>query len=205
MSKPCISPTFQLIVLGCVVFFSLGLSELPSSSELTNNPSLQSKKPESKRGAKAGKVLLMIEESNGGELIESDAVSRMVSQKLSEKDLSVTSVSEIGEPYLARLRRAIQKLQQGDKKSGNSIPYAVIITGKVSTIALDPFNGLYMADASGTLKAIDTDTGKAIAIESITEARGFGNSKDQAARAALKKAGEIISESFIKHVSAAAG
>jgi hypothetical protein len=118
--------------------------------------------------------------------------------------VSVTSFSDLEPANAGRLRRAIQKLQQGDKKAGDSIPAAIIVVGKVSTSNLDPFNDLYMADANGSLKAIDTRDGKTVAVENLADIRGFGNSREQAATDALKKACEAVSEKFVKQISSLA-
>jgi hypothetical protein len=165
--------------------------------------SFQGKTEVKKRGEKSGKVMVLIDEPVKVGL-ESDAVSRQLAQKLSAADLSVTFLSDLNAEDVARMRRSIQKLQRGDKKAGNSIPSALIIMGKVSVTNLDPFNSLYMADAYGSLKAIDARDGRTVAIETISDARGYGNSQDQAVKNALKKASELISEKFIKQVSSAA-
>ncbi len=185
--------TFRLLAIIVV------LSCLPAAQGF----SFQDKSKVKKRGEKSGKVILLIEEPVKVS-IESDAVSHQLLQKLSATDLSVTLLSDLNAEDAAQLRRSIQKLQRGDKKAGNSIPSALIIMGKVSFTNLDPFNSLYMADAYGSLKAIDVRDGRTVAIETISNARGYGNSQDQAVKNALKKAGELISEKFIKQVSSAA-
>lgn len=131
-------------------------------------------------------------------------IERTLSQKLTENDLSVTSILDVSEKDSSRLRQAIQKLQQGDKKAGNSIPFSIVVTGKISLTALEPFNGLYMAETVVLLKAIDTSSGNTIALDNLPHIRSYGNSQDQANKNALMDVSEKISDKFIKQISAAA-
>jgi hypothetical protein len=182
----------------------VGLLALPHISRAGQIPLLQSKNADSKKGQKSGRILLLIDEPVSGASVGAGSMSRALSQKLAGADLSVTSISELNEKDATRVRRAIEKLLQGDRKAGSSIPFAVIIMGKISATAVDPFSELYVAEANGIIKSIDVSNGKTIALENISAVRGFGNAQEQASKNALKTATEKISEQFIKQTSAAA-
>jgi len=81
--------------------------------------------------------------------------------------------------------------------SSPHIVHGLVIASAVSVTDLPGHEGLYVAAASGSLKAIDTQTGRTIALEQISEVRGFGLTQKQADLDSLKKAGEGISLSFI--------
>lgn len=151
---------------------------------------------------KSGSILLLITETVDGSLAVDDAVSRAIAGKLAGNSLSVTTSSELAEADSERVRLAIKRLQAGGQRGGSAIPFAVAVTGTISVSHLAPFQGLNVAVADGSLKAIDTNSGKTLAVEDISGVRGFGNTRDQAAGNALKKAGENIAESLAKKILA---
>jgi hypothetical protein len=156
------------------------------------------------KGDKSGRVLLLIDEVVNGRPSEDEELARVLSVKLTKNELSVMFNSEIDKSDLDGLRRNIRKLQMGDRSVGKSIHFAVIVLGKVSVTSLDSFNGIYVAEANGMLRVINSANGKTIALENISGARGFGKSQDQAFKDAFQKSSEKISEPFIKRISEAA-
>jgi hypothetical protein len=172
-----------------------------------NQAGAQSQAADAQRSAKSGRperksgrVLLLIQ---GGK--EKDGpFLRALAQKLAARGLSVTAGEEISPSDLARVSGALRRLQAGDRKSGDRVPFALVVTGEVGVSTLTPFNGLFVSAAEGSLKAIDADTGKAVAVENITGARGFGNTQRQADDNALAAACEKLSAEFLERVAAAA-
>jgi hypothetical protein len=124
-----------------------------------------------------------------------------LSRALTGKGLSTTVGAERDRMLFSE---ALRSLERGEKSAGKAMPFAVVITVKLSVKSLDPYNGLHVAEVTGTLKALDSDSGAVIAQEVIYRARGFGNTAPQASDNALASAGEKVSESFIERVVAAA-
>src|SRR5262245_51249871 len=152
----------------------------------------------------AEKVLLLIAETSEGKTIEEGVVARGLSRKMAESNLSVTLSADLVGLDLARFRRALQRLQAGDRKAGNSIPFSIAVSGTISTSPREPYQELHVAEANGILKAIDVKSGRVVATENISQLRGFGNTRDQAADNALKNAAEQAAESLIKQILAGA-
>jgi hypothetical protein len=156
-------------------------------------------RPVRNRGPKSGRVLIILTEISGG-ISNDSGVAREISQRMAGNNLSTTLGLELTPSDLSRMRSAIQRLESGDKKAATSIPFAIVVTGVIAVTSLDPYQGLFVAVANGTIKAVDSDSGLTVAWESISDVRGFGNTQEQAARNALKNAGEKVSESFIKRL-----
>jgi hypothetical protein len=161
-------------------------------------------RPVRNRGPKSGKVLIIVTETISRRVAEEPTVARDLSQRIAGNSLSTTIGSELAPSHLTRMRGALQKLESGDKKAATSIPFAIAVTGAISVTPLDPYQGLFVAVANGTIKAVDSETGLTVARESISDVRGFGNTQEQAARNALKNVSARVSESFIKQVSVSA-
>jgi len=154
------------------------------------------------RVQKSGRVMLLVAETVNGSSIWDTTIAQSLSKKMVERGLSVMLDSEIGRADLLQLRRALQKLQLGDKSASGMIPFAVVVMGTVSITANETFEGLYGAKATGSLKAIAINSGSTVAFEDISGARGFGNTQDEALKNTFKQAGERISDSFIRQISA---
>jgi hypothetical protein len=151
---------------------------------------------------RAGRVLILVSETVDGQPIIDGPVTGRLSQMVGSS-LTVTSGSELG-AVSVEIRRAIQKMQAGDRAAGQSIPFAIVLLGNVSSATRNSYEGQYVAFAVGTLKAIKTTDGGTVALENISAVRGFGITKDQAAREALMNASEHISVAFFNQVSARA-
>jgi S1-C subfamily serine protease len=149
---------------------------------------------------KHGTILLLLKEKINGKLIDDAIIPSSLSHMMSDKNLSVTNGSEVGRAKLAQLERNLQRIIQGELKAGASIPFAVIVEGSISTTPREPEQGIYIAVANGSLRAISTGSGQVIALEPISNIRGFGKTPEQAAKDALKNVGESISTSFLDKV-----
>ena len=176
--------------------------------ELTQpNPSDSNTRITSPQSSNAGgdsrpakKVLLLIAERSEGKTVEDGTVARALFRKVAENGLSATMSAELAGADLARFRRALQQLQAGERKAGLSIPFTIAVSGAISTSPLDSYQELHAAEANGILKAIDLKSGRVVATENISQLRGFGNTRDQAARNALKNAADQAAESLIKQI-----
>ncbi|MFY9554019.1 MAG: caspase family protein [Blastocatellia bacterium] len=193
---------------------SSGAAASPTDTSSAKQPGIEKEKetadekdlggperPVRNRGPKSGRVLIIVTETISQRGAEDSTVAGDLSQRIAGNRSSTTIGSELTSSDLARIRSALQKLASGDKRASTSIPFAIVVTGTISVTSLDPYQGLFVAVANGTIKAVDSDSGLAVARESISNVRGFGNTQDQAARNALKNAGENISESFVKQVA----
>jgi hypothetical protein len=149
---------------------------------------------------KSGKILLLLVEAIDGKTVENGAITQALTKRLVENSLSVTHGSEISSE-IGRIRRELQRVQTGDLAAGESIPFAVIVTGAIQVNIPEPSEGVYyVAFADGTIEAITAGSGRKVAVEKVSRARGFGNTRSQAALDALSKASEKISESFIRQI-----
>jgi hypothetical protein len=158
--------------------------------------------PKSGGAVKSGKVLLLVVEAIDGKPVENGAIAQGLTKRLAENSLSVTHGAEIGGSEVGRMRRELQRVQTGDRIAGEAIPFAVIVVGTIQVTIPDPPEGVYyIAFADGAMRATTTSGGRTVAVENVSRIRGFGNTRDQAARDALTKAGEKISESFIRQIS----
>lgn len=177
----------------------------PNVREPVNPHSDRLLSPKSGGAMKSGKVLLLVVEAIDGKPVENGAITQTLTKKLAENSLSVTHASEVGGSEIGRIRRELQRVQSGDKMAGDSIPFAVIVAGAIQVTIPDPPEGVYyIAFADGTVKATAASGGKTVAVENVSRVRGFGNTRDQAARDAFSKASEKISESFIRQIFAKA-
>lgn len=162
------------------------------------------------RGAKSMKVLIVREARMPVGRPENPSPNRLFTapffQSLVKKGLDVTDVSDEkpGTRGPGRLLSLISRLRSGDRAAGRSIPSALVVVVDIAVTALEPYGGLNVTEANGTLEAIDTDDGKLVALERVSGVRGFGNNLKQAKAGALKNAGEGISEAFINLVAARA-
>ncbi len=154
--------------------------------------------PTKMRGAKSGSVVIVLGllKGGGGDFINNltiaDEFIGPLATPVLKNRLSVTGLST----NPREITKTIENL-----RSKRSI-YAVIIRAILSLSDLEPYNGLDISEANGSLELIDSDSGRVIARENISRVRGFGNSQDQARRNALKNAADGVPESFIKQVAA---
>jgi hypothetical protein len=148
--------------------------------------------------AKSGSVVIVLGllKSGGGDssndLTIADEFIGPLAAPLVKNRLNVTGLST----NPREITKTIENLR------GKRSIYAVIIRAILSLSDLEPYNGLDISEANGSLELIDSNSGRVIARENISRVRGFGNSQDQARRNALKNAGDGVPESFIKKVAA---
>jgi hypothetical protein len=136
---------------------------------------------------KSGRVLLLVRDA---------IIVEALRQKLNQYGLQVKSEAEIGENY----SEAIRRLHLGNPDAGAAIPFAVVITGKVSVTPRGFSGGTYVANASVTLTAIVTSDGEAIPEPEHAFSGGGGPSQDAAIQAALRQAGNDINQWFIGRI-----
>jgi hypothetical protein len=146
-----------------------------------------------------GRVLLIAEIdsklSEAGDTITSELARRLVAG-----GASVTQLSELKEKDRMKIRGALGAITEKDRKILKSFSFTSIIKAQFSTNTLAPFNGLYISEARGTLKATDTENGKTTALANVATVRGFGNSQVQANRTALDSLAKEIPQDFIDQV-----
>jgi hypothetical protein len=159
----------------------------------------------SKKGKKSGKVYLSssIKYSRGPSRSTTlDDFTGPFSRALAKENLNPTQELEVSFTTMSRLRGLIEDLESGYYAAGRSIPFALIIKATLTVTELQPYGGLYVAEANGSVKAIDTDSGQIVTLHIISGARGFGNTKEQAEKNSLENAAANIPETFIQLVVA---
>lgn len=120
-------------------------------------------------------VLVQVEENIGSNKLEGGMVSNIISQKLMENGMT------------AHL-----------ENKGNN--YTILISGSFNAVPFNEMSGIKIYNVSGTIHAKLLDNGKTIAIENVQDVKGMGNTDEQAAQNALKKAAEKFIESFISQI-----
>lgn len=144
------------------------------------------------------RILLMIDIDRTA--TDSDILTSELARRLVSDGVSVTQLSELKEKDRLKIRSAASATIEKYRKILKSFSFTAIVIGQFSTNTLAPFNGLYVAEARGTLKAIDTGSGKTIVVATVPTTRGFGNSQTQANRAALESLGKELPQDFIDQV-----
>ena len=153
---------------------------------------------QSKQQKDNARVLLIID--NDKTLADGDVMISELSRRLVSAGASVTQLSELKEKDRLKMKSAVAATDEKDRKVLKSFSFTAIIIGQFSTGALAPFNGLYVSEVRGTLKATSAISGKTIAVASIPSVRGFGNSQVQANRTALENLGKELPQDFIDQV-----
>jgi uncharacterized caspase-like protein len=170
----------------------------PSQAITTPTTNISPLRASSRKDAKANRLLLLVPEQAGGE-----ALAGALAQKFVDQGINVTLSTELTNSDLSRLRDAMKKLAFSERQAGQSIPYAAIVSANISITPREQFQGLFVANARGVIKVIDSDTGATIASESLDDVRGFGNSQAQANEKAWLEVGKALPVSFCKKVAAA--
>lgn len=129
-----------------------------------------------------------------------DAVTAEFSRRLVNGGISVTQLNELNEKDRLKVRSAASATLEKDRKTLKSFSFTEVIVGQFSTSTLAPFNGLYVSEARGTLKAIVVATGKTMAVANVPTVRGFGNSQIQANVAALENLAKELPQDFIDQI-----
>ncbi|MEP7341523.1 MAG: hypothetical protein ABI977_27575 [Acidobacteriota bacterium] len=130
-------------------------------------------------------------------LIDDEVVARALMRKISDYGVDVTLGTELGGTELARIRAAL------DQRATTAIPFAVVVTGKISIVSLGPSQGAHIARASGILRAIVTASSETLR-GNVALVSGGGQTADAALRDASQQAGENLPQLFISQVAARA-
>lgn len=140
--------------------------------------------------AKTGRVLLLIEE---------ETVLQTMLKKIANYGLRATSSEELGQAESARIRQALPQLHAGNLSAGATIPFAVIVTGKIANVPMGEAQGAYLVEATATLAATVSANGEVIR-ESVT-ARGGGQGRETALQRALREVATDIPEIFFRRIA----
>ncbi len=132
--------------------------------------------------ARAGRVLL---------LIEDETILQTMMQRLMDYGLRPISGHEFGDGESARIRAALPRLQAGDAAADATIPFAVVVTGKINSTPIGN-----VVEATLTLRAT-VIVDREILPESVS-ARGFE------IREALREVAANIPELFFRRIAARA-
>jgi hypothetical protein len=120
-------------------------------------------------------VLVQVEENVGTSKLKAGMISNILSQKLMENGMT------------AHL-----------ENKGNN--YTILISGSFNAVPFNEMSGIKIYNVSGTIKAELSENGRTIAVENVQDVKGMGNTDEQAAENALKKAAEKFLESFISQI-----
>jgi hypothetical protein len=120
-------------------------------------------------------VLIQVDEIAGTNKLKNSMIPHILSQKLMENGMTSHLVSQ------------------------NS-NYTIKINGTFNAVPFNEMSGIKIYNVSGTIKAELVENGKTIATENVQDVKGMGNTDDQAAENALKKAAEKFIDSFISQI-----
>lgn len=153
------------------------------------------KQEKQRKGSARVLLILDIDRTAAG-----DAVTSELSRRLVNDGISVTQLNELREKDRLKVRSAAAATLEKDRKTLKSFSFTAVIVGQFSTSTRAPFNGLYVSEARGTLKAIVVATGKTLAVADVPTVRGFGNSQLQANLTALENLAKELPQDFIDQV-----
>ncbi|HZG54417.1 MAG TPA: caspase family protein [Pyrinomonadaceae bacterium] len=123
---------------------------------------------------------------------------------LKQEGVDVITSSTQGVRDRDQVTGVVLQIENGAKASTRSVPYALAITATFMIEDRPPFQGMNITVATITLKAFDLEKGEIVAIENISESKGFGLDKPQALRNAVKEAISRIPHTFIGKVASEA-
>lgn len=181
---------------------------IPGGPQFSPELSTPGKPFVSTRGKKANKVLFSFGVLSGRAIPASDVnaihyeFSGLAIDSLKEKGLTVLNrnegaLSESEEEWYLGAKNSTTF----DEKSMRFLPVALIVDVTIKSMEdLPQFQGLFVSMVNGRIEIIDTDNNKTILSEKIDQVRGFGNTREQARKNALKSAAEGISDSFLNLV-----
>jgi hypothetical protein len=149
-----------------------------------------------------GRVLILITEIGDGRSQNESTISQAMSRRLTGNGLHVTLGSDLSGADQSRFAQAIQRLKARDQTAGSLVPFQVSITGKVTVSPRGLSAGLYLAEASGLLEAVDVVTGDTLVQEIVSSVKGFGQTPELAAGDSLKEAGDQLAGWFASEILA---
>jgi hypothetical protein len=120
-------------------------------------------------------VLVQVDEYVGSNKSQGSMISNILSQKLMENGMTVHM----------------------ENKGSN---YTILISGSFNANPFNEMSGIKVYNVSGTIQAKLSENGKTIAVENVQDVKGMGNTDEQAADNALKKAAEKFVDSFISQI-----
>lgn len=185
-----------VVISAAVTVFPAATPAQILTSQPTQNaiPSpTQAPPPQFSAAARRGRVLV---------LIEDEAVLQTMLKKLADYGLRATSGQELGETESRHIRAALLQAQSGNPAVAATIPFAVVVTGKVSSMPLGTAQGAFLVEANAGLNATLLASGEVLR-ENVS-ARGGGQGRDTATHSALREVAANIPEVFFRQIAARA-
>lgn len=186
--------SFCAVIIGSIIVLLRIPDGVPRSDRNFNG--LPANRNEQLPHQNLDRVLLMIEESDG-------AIASSLSEALRLNRLSGTRASELASESALQFKEALQTLLAGEMNAGSTIPYVVVVEGKVSIDSDQPLRDAkepyFVSTVRGELKAIDTRNGKSRTCN-ISGVQGDGKDQVVATKNALLKTVERI-KSFSSEIA----
>ncbi len=140
--------------------------------------------------SKQGRVLILIDE---------EILAQTIARNLNEEGVQAISKAELSAVDQRGIVEAFSRFRRGDLAAGESIPYAVIVTGKILITPLGRPDGIDRVEASGYLTAINIKDGQT-KHRNLPVLRSGGNSPEAARLNILREASDNIPPFFINQV-----
>lgn len=144
------------------------------------------------------RVLILVEESNIGNVSPESIVMQSLSQSLQQAGFRVVAAHEIGRSNVERLQEAIRKKLLWPLRSEISSQVQLVITGTASTRRGSSNMGLAISShADVFIKAVNIENGEVVAQKNLTSVAGFGETLELAGIRALEKAGTLATQAIV--------
>ena len=156
-------------------------------------PSPTQAPPQVSIAARRGQVLVMVED---------ETIRQTMLKKLADYGLRATSSQELDEAESRHIRTALLQIQNGNPAIATTVPFAIVISGKVSSMPLGTAQGAFLVEANAGLDATVIASGEVFR-ENVS-ARGGGQVRDTATQSALREVAANIPEVFFRQIAARA-
>lgn len=144
------------------------------------------------------RVLILVEESNMGNVTTESIVMQSLSQSLQQAGFRVVAAHEIGRTNIERLQEAIRKELLWPIRPEISSQVQLIITGTASTRRGSNNMGLAISShADAFIKVVNIESGEVVAQKNLVSVAGFGETLELAGIRALEKAGTMVTQAIV--------
>ena len=148
------------------------------------------------------RVLILIEESNMGNVSMESIVMQSLSQSLQQAGFRVMAAHEIGRSNVEGLQEAIRKELLWPIRPEISSQVQLVITGTASTRRGSTNMGLAISShADAFIKVVNIENGEVVAQKNLVSVAGFGETQELAGIRALEKAGGLVARDIVNQLS----
>lgn len=135
-------------------------------------------------------------------LIEDGTILQVMLKKMGDYGLRATSGDEFGKAESRQIRALLPQVRSGNPAAISTIPFAVVVTGRVASLPKGDVQGAYLVDATAHLNATVIASGEVLH-ETVTNTGG-GQDRETALQNALREVAANIPEIFFRQINARA-